>query len=100
MFDQIYPSNSRTLAEAGVHLAEEMGELSEAIHIYLGEHHGPQFKDIEDEAADYLSCLFGVANSAKIDIALQLESFFYKNCHVCHNLPCSCNFSFVSRFRS
>src|SRR5579885_2318195 len=32
LFDDIYPASHRTLADAGVHLAEETGEVSEAIH--------------------------------------------------------------------
>jgi NTP pyrophosphatase (non-canonical NTP hydrolase) len=100
MFRLIYPPESRNLFEAGVHLAEEMGELSEAVHCFLGEHQKKQFQQIEVELADYISCIFGVANSAKIDVAKELEKFYWKNCHDCHKSPCECNFTTVAKFES
>ena len=99
MFSLIYPPKSRTLSHAGVHLAEEMGELNESIHCFLGEHKNRQFEEIKDEIADYISCIFGVANSAGIDMAKELAKIYYKNCHVCHKIPCICNFSFVAKFK-
>jgi NTP pyrophosphatase (non-canonical NTP hydrolase) len=100
MFETIYPSNTRTLADAGVHLAEELGEVSEAIHNYLGQHKPEQFQEIESEMADYMSCIFGVANSAGINVAKELALMFYENCHVCHKAPCECTFESVAHFNS
>src|SRR5207245_1528727 len=73
MFEKIYPSSSRSLADEGVHLAEEMGEVSEAIHNYLGQHKEPLFDEVKLEMADYVSCLFGTANSSYFDVATELE---------------------------
>lgn len=100
MFRMIYPPDKRTLPEVGVHLAEEMGELSEAIHIFLGEHRAKEFKDIEDEIADYVSCIFGVANSSNINVSKELFIMYKNNCHVCHKAPCVCNFSSVAKYKS
>ena len=100
MFANIYPSHTRTLEHAGVHLAEEMGELSESIHIYLGQHTAIVYLSIKEEIADYVSCIFGVANSAKFDLASQITKIYHHNCHNCHKLPCSCNFANVAKFRS
>lgn len=100
MFQKIYPAEGRTLAEAGVHLAEEMGEVSEAVHVFLGEHKEKQFKNVTDELADYVSCIMGVANSAEIDLAETLAHMFTNNCHICHKAPCACKFSFVANFDS
>jgi NTP pyrophosphatase (non-canonical NTP hydrolase) len=100
MFSDIYPASGRSLSEAGVHLAEEMGELSEAIHCFLGEHKKNQFDQIGIEIADFISCVFGVANSAKIDVAGELAKMYFKNCHVCHEVECRCNFNFVGKYRS
>jgi len=100
MFDNIYPAKRRTLADAGVHLAEETGEVSEAVHIFQGKHQQGQFKVIETEVADWISCMFGVANSAKINISKALAKKFRNNCHVCHHSPCTCNFSFIGKFKS
>ncbi len=96
MFEEIYPADGRSLADAGVHLAEETGEISEAVHHFLGEHLPEQFDAVILELADCVSCVFGVANSAKIDVALELEKMFYNNCHICHQAPCTCSFSEVA----
>lgn len=100
MFAKIYPPAGRSLADAGVHLAEETGEISEKICAYLGEHKNKQFEEIKNELADWISCFFGVANSAKIDMAKELTKFYKNNCHICHKAPCVCNFSFVAKFKS
>lgn len=100
MFAKIYPPSKRSLSDAGVHMAEEMGELSEAVNIYLGEHRIKYFEEIKNEIADYLSCLFGLANSANINLELVLEKAYYNNCHACHESPCSCNFNFIATFKS
>lgn len=97
LFDSIYPAADRTLAEAGVHLAEETGEVSEAIHNFLGQHSAEQFSEIQDEIADYISCVFGVANSADINVASELAAMYKHGCHVCHQTPCDCSFATVSR---
>jgi NTP pyrophosphatase (non-canonical NTP hydrolase) len=93
MFQAIYPAESRTLDHAGVHLAEEVGEVSEALHAYMGEHKPEQLNMIRDEIADFFSCVFGVANSAKINLAEELAKLYSNNCHLCHAEPCFCTFS-------
>lgn len=100
MFEKIYPASSRSLSAAGVHLAEEIGELSESCHIYQGEHKQRQFLSICTEAADYVSCLFGVANSANINILNALVEMYKNNCHICHKSPCVCNFSYIAQYSS
>ena len=100
MFGMIYPTDKRTMADAGVHLAEEIGEVSEAIHNYLGEHREEQFDEVKLELADLVSCIFGVANSAHIDIAKEFSEMYRDNCHVCHHAPCTCTFSDIVRLRT
>lgn len=100
MFGEIYPVSSRTLSDAGIHLAEEMGELTERVYTFLGEHKNKFFNDLKNEIADYISCLFGLASSAGIDVAKELSKMYKNNCHVCHTSPCKCNFSSISRFES
>lgn len=100
MFENIYPSSQRNLDQAGIHMAEELGELSEAIQQFLGGHKEKHFQVLIEEAADYLSCAIGVANSTKIDLAREFAKFYHNNCHVCHKAPCICNFSFVAEFQS
>lgn len=100
MFANIYPPTNRTLSDAGVHLAEEVGEISEALHNYLGKHEAGQFGEIRHEIADYISCSFGIANSADINIAEALFEMFNENCYVCHKIPCECTFSIIGNFQS
>lgn len=100
MFNSIYPNTSRSLSDAGVHLAEEIGELSEACHSFQGQHKNSQFLNIKNEMADYVSCLFGVSNSANIAISVGLAKMYKNNCHICHELPCVCNFSYVANYHS
>ncbi len=100
MFERIYPSKKRSLEHAGVHLAEEMGEVSEAVMAYMSEHKKRQLVEIQNELADYISCLFGVANSSKIDIEKEAVKMFSKNCYVCHKAPCACSISFINTFES
>ena len=100
MFERIYPASKRTPEDAGIHLAEEMGELNESINVYFGEHMQREFMDIEVEIADYISCLFGLANSFNFEISKKLSEMYHKNCHVCQKIPCICTYSYVTRFKS
>lgn len=100
MFEAIYPAKSRTLEHAGVHLAEEVGEVSEAVHAHMAEHKKRQIGEIKEEVADFISCIFGVANSAGIDIEKESVKMFANNCYICHHLPCTCTMAFINKFKS
>lgn len=100
MFNEIYPDNGRTLTDAGIHFAEEVGEISEAIHNYTGQHLQKQFEEVKLEMADFLSCAFGIANSLGIDLGQEFAEMFHDNCHVCHNKPCSCSFTEVASIKT
>lgn len=100
MFEEIYPSQSRTVEHSAVHLAEEFGELSEAIMAYRGEHKDELFENVVFETADVFSCFMGVFNSINVNLADALSKMFNDNCHVCHKAPCNCNFSSVVKFKS
>ncbi len=100
MFKQIYPPAGRTLEHAGIHLAEELGEFSEAILIYQSSRNEKDFANIRLEVADFFSCLMGVFNSADIDVARELSAYFSENCHKCKQAPCACTFTDVLSFKS
>ena len=100
MFNTLYPADKRTLADSGVHLAEEIGEVNEALHNYSNEHKDAQFDELKLEISDFVSCIFGVANSLSVDIAEELSIIFNNNCHICHNIPCNCSFSSVIEYKS
>ncbi len=99
MFEKIYPAESRTLEHAGVHLAEELGEFSEAILLYSSQHQDKDFEIIILEAADLFSCFMGVFNSIKANYAEELALLFSENCYVCKKAPCECTFEFIMRFK-
>ena len=100
MFQKIYPQESRTLEHAGIHLAEEMGELSEAFHVFQNNHSDASFNQVVLESADFFSCVMGVANSSKINLTKELAIFFKGGCHVCHHTPCTCTFEETAKFKS
>jgi NTP pyrophosphatase (non-canonical NTP hydrolase) len=100
MFGRIYPPGARTLDDAAIHLAEEVGELSEAFHIYIGSHRDSNFDNIYSEAADFFSCAMGMFNSINVGYAEELSKLYSNNCHVCKNAPCTCTFDSVNDFKS
>lgn len=100
MLNKIYPAQKRNLEHAGVHLVEEAGEFSEAILAYRGGHGDEDFKKIELEAADLLSCIMGAFNSLGLNISEELSVMFSKNCHVCKSAPCQCGFKDIIGFKS
>jgi len=100
MFEAVYPPESRTLDHAGVHLAEELGEFSEALLAYRGGHQEEQLKAIVTEAADVFSCFMGVFNSLGLRLAKELSETFVENCHECRKAPCECDFNFVVGYKS
>ena len=100
MFEVIYPSGGRTLADAGIHLAEEVGELGEAFLVFKGKHSDAAFSNIVLEASDLLPCYLAVFNSLDVDFAAELSKRFAENCHQCKHAPCICNFHDVVSFRS
>lgn len=100
MFARIYPPERRTLEHAGIHLAEEMGEVGEAVQNYLGLHRESLFAEVRAELADLFSCLMGVATSLKFDVAKGLWSIYRNNCSACHRAPCTCDFERVATFKS
>ncbi len=99
MFETIYPHNERNLEHAGIHLAEEQGEVSEAVQIHMSLHKEEGFKEIIDESADYFSCVMGIYNSAGIDFEKEMLNLYSNNCHVCHDAPCSCDYVNVAKFK-
>lgn len=100
MFQGLYPKEDRTLEHAGIHLSEELGEFSETMLKYRGNHNDTDFEKVTMEAADVISCFIGVFNSLSVNLAEELSKQFSNNCHICHDAPCSCNFTFITEFKS
>jgi len=100
MLEKIYPSESRTLEHAGVHMAEEAGEFSESIMFFRGGHNDEDFKNVKSEVADLFTHFLGVFSSLNMSMAKELSLVFSDNCHVCHNAPCTCDFKCITDFKS
>ena len=100
MFNEIYPARQRTLEDAGIHLAEEIGEFSETILCYRGQRRDADFEKICMESADLFSCFAGVFNSMNINITEEISNMFSENCHACKKIPCACSFSDIMGFNS
>ncbi|MBI4088957.1 hypothetical protein HY415_02575 [Candidatus Kaiserbacteria bacterium] len=100
MFEEIYPPSKRTIQDAGIHLAEEMGELSEAVLIYRGLRKQADFNGMKLEAADIVSCFIGVFNSLGASWPKEISLHFHDNCYRCHKAPCVCTFTDVMNFKS
>jgi NTP pyrophosphatase (non-canonical NTP hydrolase) len=100
MFNDVYPAKTRTLEHAGIHLAEEVGELAEAVLQFRGHHTNKDFEQLKLEAADLYSCFMGVFNSLGVDYHKELVSMFFDGCHACKKTPCACEYDFVVKYRS
>lgn len=99
MFRRIYPPSVRNTEIAGVHLAEELGELTEALGKFRAEKNESDFENVKKEAGDYWANVFGVFNSLDAELAKELSKHFYENCHTCHKAPCECTYQFVRRYK-
>ena len=100
MFGEIYPPSSRQLLDATVHMAEEVGEYTEALMQYGSRHDRRDLEAISMEAADYVSCVFGVFNSLDRPFARELVRMFKRDCHVCGSAPCQCDFYAILDYKS
>lgn len=100
MFRAIYPPQSRTLEHAGIHLGEEVGELSEAVLKFRTTHEEKDYERVGIEAADAFSCFMGVFNSMNVDYEKEVVRLFDKGCHVCKSIPCACPHASVLAFKS
>ena len=100
MFQEIYPAGSRTVEQAGIHLAEELGEFSEALMSYRGNHDDKNFRNVVVESADVFSCFMSLFSSIGVSVAKELSGMFSENCHACKKAPCECSFDSVMKFES
>lgn len=100
MLEKIYPSSSRTLEHAGVHLAEELGEFSESLWAYRASKSQEDFEHVELEAADYFSCILAIFNSLSLNLAEELAKMYPRNCHACGNSPCTCDYAMIKNYNA
>jgi NTP pyrophosphatase (non-canonical NTP hydrolase) len=91
MFAGIYPNN--TLQDAAMHLAEEAGEVDEAVEHFMGTHDPRLFVEVVTELVDAITNMFAVASCLKLDLASEMEKHFVDGCIRCHQIPCKCGFT-------
>lgn len=90
MFREIYPAN--TLQESAMHLAEEAGELDEALEYFMGTHDDRLFAEVVVELVDAITNMCAVASCLNLDLAVEMEKHFSKGCSKCNEVPCGCRF--------
>jgi NTP pyrophosphatase (non-canonical NTP hydrolase) len=96
MFAEIYPN---IVINSAIHLAEEAGEVDEAIRNYLATHSKDWFNKFVEELVDVITNIFGVANCLKLDVATGMASYFANGCPGCGKTPCSCGYVTVDQTR-
>lgn len=94
MFAKIYPN---VVMVSAIHLAEEAGEVDEAIENYSATHDHLWFDKVAEELVDVVTNIFGVANCLKLDLADGLAGYFSQGCPKCHGVPCTCGGVVVDR---
>jgi len=89
MFARIYPN---VIEHSAMHLAEEAGEVNEAIRNYSSTHNQEWFRKIAEELVDVITNIFGVINCLRLDLAAGLADYFAGGCPKCRQSPCSCDY--------
>lgn len=87
MFARIYPG---TLQESAIHLAEETGEVGEALRNFLATHRKAWFEKTVEEMIDLVTNIFAVANRLNIDLAGGMAHSFEGGCPGCLHQSCRC----------
>lgn len=89
MFAEIYPN---TVLVSAIHLAEEAGEVNEALQTHSATHQEGSFWKVVEELVDVVTNIFGVANCIKLDLATGMAGYFAEGCPRCRHFPCLCGF--------
>ncbi len=94
MFGRIYQN---PVQDSAMHLAEEAGEVAEAMRSYAATHSAPWFQKIVEELVDLVTNLFGVANGLKLDLASLMVCYFANGCPKCCRMLCGCDYITVDK---
>jgi NTP pyrophosphatase (non-canonical NTP hydrolase) len=90
MFARIYPNE---IQYSAMHLAEEAGEVGQAMRIHSATHQSEWLREIIEELVDVITNIFGVANCRKIDLAKGMVAYFKSGCPGCNKFPCECSYA-------
>lgn len=92
MFARIYPAN--TLESSAAHLAEEVGELDQAVEFFAGTHQPAFFDEIVEELVDVVANLCAVATCSNLVLSDEVARVFQNGCPACGQNPCkNCGFT-------
>lgn len=94
MFAKVYPN---LINVSAMHLAEEAGEVDEAIRNYGATRKDEWFKKVVEELIDLITNIFGVANCLKLSINISMAGYFANGCPGCHKWPCCCGYVTVDK---
>ena len=89
MFAEIYPN---VVLVSAIHLAEEAGEVNEALQALSATHQDNYFWEVVEELVDVVTNIFGVANCLGLDLAEGMAGYFANGCPKCKRSPCECGF--------
>ncbi|MBU6429540.1 MAG: hypothetical protein KGR26_11045, partial [Cyanobacteria bacterium REEB65] len=89
MFARIYPNE---LLIAAIHLAEEVGEVNEALVHWRGLHKSELYEELILELADVITTIFSVATAIDLNLAVEMGKWFADGCPGCGRNPCRCGF--------
>lgn len=89
MFAEVYPN---VVLVSAMHLAEEAGEVDEALQAHSATHQEDWFWKVVEELVDVITNIFGVANCLKLDLATGMASYFADGCPKCHCSSCECGY--------
>lgn len=91
MIAKIYREESPK--ELNLLLMRRMDDLHYSLRKFLREKEKKYFKQIELNSADYFVIFLRVFNSINGDLGEEFKELFENGCHVCHKIPCECNYS-------
>ena len=90
MFARIYPNS---VIDSAIHLAEEAGEVNEAIRDHMATHDEKWFSKIIEELVDVITHIFSIATCLKINLADSMAGYFAKGCPGCKKPHCICGYA-------
>jgi len=94
MFAKVYPN---VVQVSAMHLAEEAGEVNEALLAHSATHNEVWFGKVIEELVDVVTNIFGVANCLGLDLATEMADYFSQGCPKCIRSPCECGYVLVDK---
>lgn len=89
MFGSIYPN---PIIDQAAHLAEEAGEVDEAIRNFAATHNSDWLMKTIEELVDVVTNIFGIANCRRLYLSEHMAKYFSAGCPRCHREVCNCGF--------